>query len=160
MSAQFDQIEHMDWAGPVGGAEGGEGLFGRVDGAGHAASFSAGDPQNGRQAYEVYNDTRQGQTKTRGLAGHRRPEIRDAGKRCRRSIGAHRVITENSAEIARREACISNRRRDSGGGAFESDSGRPGSAGSVVEEDHIGHLTGEDIVSDVRLPRDRLGGGD
>jgi hypothetical protein len=54
----------MDWTGPVVGAKGGEGLLSRVDGAGHATPFSAGDPQNGRLAYEVYNDTRQRQTKT------------------------------------------------------------------------------------------------
>jgi len=47
MSAQFDQIKHMDWTGPVVGAKGGEGLLSRVDVAGHATSFSAGDPPNG-----------------------------------------------------------------------------------------------------------------
>src|ERR1700728_4594523 len=55
--AQFDQIKHMDWTGPVVGAKGGEGLLSRVDVAGHATSSSAGGPPNGRQAYEVYNDT-------------------------------------------------------------------------------------------------------
>ena len=39
LRAQFDQIEHMDWTGPVVGAKGGEGLRSGVDGAGHATSF-------------------------------------------------------------------------------------------------------------------------
>ena len=51
-------------------------------------------------------------------------------------------------------------RQGPGGGAFDGDSGCPRSAGSVVEEDHIGHLTSEDIVCDVGLPRNRLRGGD
>src|SRR6201999_584139 len=36
--AQFNQIEHMDWAGPVVGAKSGERLFGRIDISGHAPS--------------------------------------------------------------------------------------------------------------------------
>jgi hypothetical protein len=53
MSAQFDQIEHMDWTGPVVGAKRGEGLLSRIDVAGHATSLSVGEPPTGRQAYQV-----------------------------------------------------------------------------------------------------------
>src|SRR5271168_2449318 len=38
MSAQFDQVEHMDWAGPVVSAKGGESLFGWIDVTAHATS--------------------------------------------------------------------------------------------------------------------------
>jgi hypothetical protein len=149
MSAQFDQIEHMDRTGPVVGPKGGESLLSRIDIIGQVTSGWAAFRQAERHA-------------SRRLASNSWSKIGDARKGCRGSIGADRVIAKNCAEIARRQACISNRRRHRGSGAFHRDGRGPGPPGSVIEKDHMGHLASKDILvgGGVRLPRNRLRGRD
>ena len=78
MSAQFDQIEHMDRAGPVVGAEGGEASLVGSTVPVMRPPASAGDPQKRAPSLTRSTTTRvKRQTKTRGFsespsAGNRR----------------------------------------------------------------------------------------